>query len=67
MQLDHYNIRTNRLAETIRFYETVVGLKSGFRPQLPMAGAWLYGGELDWRRGVRQLPSARLEVAKHGN
>jgi len=48
MRLDHYTIRTERLEETVRFYEDVVELKSGFRPRPPMNGAWLYHGRCRW-------------------
>ena len=30
--LDHFNIRTRKLADTIRFYEDVLGLENGDRP-----------------------------------
>ncbi|MCA8927322.1 MAG: VOC family protein [Alphaproteobacteria bacterium] len=40
--LDHYNIRTAKLAETVGFYEKVLGLKDGDRPNFAFPGAWLY-------------------------
>ena len=40
--LDHYNISTRKLPETIRFYEEVLGLKNGPRPPFNFPGAWLY-------------------------
>ena len=40
--LDHYNIETVNLEETIRFYCDVLGLYVGDRPPLPFPGAWLY-------------------------
>ena len=43
--LDHINIGTTRLAETLAFYEGVLGLKPGWRPRFPVSGAWLYAGE----------------------
>ncbi|HEV2363541.1 MAG TPA: alpha/beta fold hydrolase [Caulobacteraceae bacterium] len=57
MELDHYNVRTSKLAETVRFYEDVVGLKSGFRPSLPMDGAWLYADETA-KLHLMDLPAA---------
>jgi hypothetical protein len=30
--LDHYNVSTRKLGETVRFYEDVLGLKNGPRP-----------------------------------
>ena len=40
--LDHFNIRTRNLAETVRFYEVVLGLEAGPRPNFAFPGAWLY-------------------------
>ena len=41
-RLDHYSIRTEHLAETERFYTTVLGLSTGPRPNFPFPGVWLY-------------------------
>ena len=43
--LDHYNVSTRKLAETIRFYEDVLGFKNGPRPPFNFPGAWLYSGD----------------------
>ena len=43
MDLDHFNLRTQKLAETVQFYEQVLGLKPGPRPTQPLNGCWLYG------------------------
>jgi len=40
--LDHFNLRTRKLAETVHFYEHVLGLVNGPRPDFPFPGAWLY-------------------------
>jgi catechol 2,3-dioxygenase-like lactoylglutathione lyase family enzyme len=40
--LDHFNIRTRKLAETVRFYEDILGLQKGDRPNFAFPGAWLY-------------------------
>ncbi len=40
--LDHYNVSTRKLGETIRFYEDVLGFKNGPRPPFNFPGAWLY-------------------------
>jgi catechol 2,3-dioxygenase-like lactoylglutathione lyase family enzyme len=40
--LDHFNIRTRNLKETVRFYEDVLGLENGARPNFAFPGAWLY-------------------------
>lgn len=43
--LDHVNIQTPALEETCAFFEGVVGLRRGFRPDFPFPGAWLYLGD----------------------
>ncbi len=45
-RLDHYSIRTPRLAETQRFYEDVMEMTAGPRPSFPFPGAWMYQGEI---------------------
>src|SRR6185436_13268059 len=40
--LDHFNIRTRKLDETVRFYQDVLGLEKGARPNFAFPGAWMY-------------------------
>ena len=40
--LDHFNIRTRKLADTVRFYEDILGLEKGARPNFAFSGAWMY-------------------------
>ena len=40
--LDHYNVSTRKLKETVQFYENVLGLVNGPRPPFNFPGAWLY-------------------------
>ena len=42
---DHVNIRTAQLARMIAWYEEILGLLSGPRPDFGFPGAWLYLGE----------------------
>ena len=42
--LDHYNVSTRKLKETVQFYEDVLGMKNGPRPPFNFPGAWLYSG-----------------------
>lgn len=44
-KLDHVNIWTTRLDHLITWYSEVLGLKSGFRPNFPFPGAWMYAGD----------------------
>jgi catechol 2,3-dioxygenase-like lactoylglutathione lyase family enzyme len=40
--LDHFNIRTRDLKRTVRFYEDILGLENGARPNFAFPGAWMY-------------------------
>jgi len=40
--LDHYNVSTRKLKETVQFYEDVLGFTNGPRPPFTFPGAWLY-------------------------
>lgn len=42
--LDHVNIRTTNLDAMAAFYENVLGLKRGKRPDFGFGGCWLYCG-----------------------
>jgi catechol 2,3-dioxygenase-like lactoylglutathione lyase family enzyme len=43
--LNHANISTARLTETIDFFVRVLGLHIGPRPSFSFGGAWLYAGD----------------------
>ena len=40
--LDHFNVRTRKFPETVQFYEDVLGLEKGPRPNFAFPGAWMY-------------------------
>ncbi|MFZ5913944.1 MAG: VOC family protein [Pseudomonadota bacterium] len=44
-ELDHYNIVTGNLERSVEFYEQVLGLRNGERPNFGIPGAWLYCGD----------------------
>ena len=44
-KLDHINIRTTQLDAMIAWYETVLGLRRGARPDFGFDGAWMYAGD----------------------
>lgn len=45
--LDHFNIHTSRLDETVAFFEDVLGLENrpADRPDFDVPGAWLWVGD----------------------
>ena len=44
--LDHVNLRTSRLDEMVAWYEDILGLKTGKRPDFKIPGAWIYIGDV---------------------
>lgn len=44
-RLDHVNVVTARLDEMVAWYQDVLGLTLGHRPNFPFPGAWLYAGD----------------------
>lgn len=44
-RLDHISVRTLDVEATRAFYEDVLGLAKGWRPDFPFPGVWLYEGE----------------------
>lgn len=44
-RLDHFSVRTTDVSATQAFYENVLGLRNGPRPDFPFPGAWLYQGD----------------------
>jgi catechol 2,3-dioxygenase-like lactoylglutathione lyase family enzyme len=43
-RLDHVNVRTKNLKEMIDWYDRILGLKTGARPDFVFPGAWVYVG-----------------------
>jgi catechol 2,3-dioxygenase-like lactoylglutathione lyase family enzyme len=44
VRLDHFNLAPRDSKATVRFYEDVIGLKVGARPDFGIDGFWLYAG-----------------------
>ena len=56
--LDHFNIRTRQLGDTVRFYEDILGLEKGTRPNFAFPGAWMYS---DGKAVVHLVDISRTE------
>lgn len=44
--LQHFLVRASDLSDTRAFYEGVLGLRDGVRPNFPFPGHWLYLGDV---------------------
>ena len=44
LALDHFTIRTEQWGKTAKFFERVIGLSSGPRPDFRFPGCWMYAG-----------------------
>lgn len=44
-RLDHINLRTGQLDAMVRWYEAVLDMRIGPRPDFGFPGAWLYAGD----------------------
>ena len=42
--LDHVNIRTSNIKDTMSFYTDLLDFTDGFHPPFEFPGAWLYAG-----------------------
>lgn len=64
--MNHFNVLTDDVEKTRRFYVDVVGLTEGHRPDLGFDGAWLYaGGHPILHVSKAQLPQPRAGVIDH--
>ncbi|ASJ74006.1 VOC family protein [Granulosicoccus antarcticus] len=65
VKLDHVNVRTTQLDAMVSWYTTVLGMRSGERPNFPFPGAWMYAGDSATVHlvGIEGSPAAGSEVA----
>jgi hypothetical protein len=63
--LDHYNVSTRKLDETVHFYEKVLGFTSGPRPPFNFPGAWLYGSDHPVQRYLADRSAAAERFRCH--
>ncbi len=63
--LNHANISTTKLTETVDFFVGVLGLRVGPRPGFGFPGAWLYSGDQPVihlvERAVARTPDGALD------
>lgn len=60
--MNHFNVLTDDVEATRRFYIDVVGLTEGERPDLGFDGAWLYAGG----RPILHVSKAKLGETRAG-
>ena len=62
--MDHVNIRTANLDDMVRWYQDILGMPTGPRPDFPFPGAWLYVGDQAFVHlvGVETQPQAGGEI-----
>jgi catechol 2,3-dioxygenase-like lactoylglutathione lyase family enzyme len=64
--MNHFNVLTDDVDATRRFYIGIVGLTEGERPPLGFDGAWLYaGGHAILHVSKGRLPQPRAGVIDH--
>ncbi len=64
--MNHFNVLTDDVDATRRFYVGILGLTEGKRPPLGFDGLWLYaGGGPILHVSAAKLPAARAGVIDH--
>jgi catechol 2,3-dioxygenase-like lactoylglutathione lyase family enzyme len=66
-RLDHVNVLTTQLADMIAWYETMLGMVSGDRPNFRFPGAWMYvnGNAVVHLVGVETAPQSIEPQIEH--
>jgi catechol 2,3-dioxygenase-like lactoylglutathione lyase family enzyme len=64
--MNHFNVLTDDVDATRRFYVGILGLTEGERPPFPFPGLWLYaGGRPILHVSGAKLPAQRAGVIDH--
>jgi len=60
--MNHFNVLTDDVDATRRFYVGVLGLEEGYRPPFSFDGLWLYAGA----RPILHVSAAKLPAERGG-
>jgi len=60
--MNHFNVLTDDVDATRRFYVGVLGLEEGYRPPFSFDGLWLYAGA----RPILHISAAKLPAERAG-
>ena len=60
LELNHINIETNDIDRSARFYNEVLGLVSGERPEFDRPGHWMYLGDMPIVHIIEPLPDNKM-------
>ena len=64
--MNHFNVLTDDVEATRRFYVGILGLEEGYRPPFSFDGLWLYaGGRPILHISASKLPGERAGVIDH--
>ena len=64
--MNHFNVLTDDVEATRRFYVGILGLEEGYRPPFSFDGLWLYaGGHPILHISAAKLPGERAGVIDH--
>jgi len=64
--MNHFNVLTDDVDATRRFYVGILGLEEGYRPPFKFDGLWLYaGGRPILHISAGELPERRAGVIDH--
>src|SRR5258708_7325872 len=60
--MNHFTILTDDVDGTVRFYDALLGLADGPRPNFDFPGAWLYAGDQPILHVIGGRPKAELKA-----
>ena len=60
--MNHFTVLTDDVAKTVSFYDALLGLRPGPRPDFDFPGAWLYAGDTPILHVVGGRPRSELKA-----